>query len=159
MELSKKQIAVGLIATCALGVAIGRFAGPQKVEEHKTSTTQINKEVKTQIDRDKRVEKQIKVLVRPDGTREEITSIVETSTTQKKQESETEGKKTESQSKLIEYAKQKTSIAVLAGPNIGDLSGGMFYGVHGSYQLLGPISVGVFGFTDGRTGISAGLSF
>lgn len=163
-----------LAAILALGVAFafGRYTAPEKVKIEKEivkvedTRKEETKNVSTDSQRDKRVEKVTTEVVRPDGTRETTTRLVEDTKSTRSRDSATDSREeshtasTEKSSETIEYGRNKLSLSVLAGAPISFSSGpgSMIYGGHISRNFLGPITIGVWGLSNGTGGFSLGLS-
>lgn len=172
--MSRNQI-IGLVALVLTAFAFGRYTAPEKVKIEKEIVTvesakkEDSKHVSTDLSRDKRVEKVITEIVRPDGTRETSTRVVEDTSTAKRSDTaansreESNKASIEKSSETIEYGRNKLSLAVLAGaaPSFsGGLSfGPLAYGGHVQKNLLGPITFGVWALSSGTGGISLGLMF
>lgn len=127
----------------AAAFAGGRFLSPEKIVT-KTVTVEVEK---TNTKQDSVV---IKV-TKPDGT------ITETTTTKTETETITNtNNKTET---ITQNKKSSLNVNALAGINVTNPSGGIVFGAHVSKQLLGPISIGLFGLSNGTAGVSVGLQF
>jgi hypothetical protein len=120
----------------------GRHTAPTKVET-KTITVEVEK-IK-QHQNTVIVEK-----VNKDGSKETTTRIVT--------DTNKDTTKTSEQNKLVEK-KSPLNIYALAGIDIANPANGFTVGAHISKQLLGPVSLGVFGFTNKTAGMSLGLNF
>lgn len=132
-------IIIGILLLVAFGA--GRWLSPEKVVT-KTVTVEVEK---TNTKQDSVV---IKV-TKPDGT------ITETTTTKTETETVTNtNNKTES---IVQGKKSSLNLSALAGINVINPSGGIIFGGHISKPILGPISIGIFGMSDGRAGLSVGI--
>lgn len=163
---------LGAILALGVAFAFGRYTAPEKVKIEKeivtveSTTKEEKKEVKTDAQRDKRVEKVTTEVVRPDGTKETTTRIVEDSKTTRQTDSGTDSREesrkasTEKSSETIEYGRDKLSLSMLAGAPISFTSGlgVIVYGGHIHRNFLGPISIGVWGLSNGTGGFSLGLT-
>lgn len=138
-----------VLAIAAISFASGRFLAPIK-------TVEVVKEVERK-EKEKEVHKTKKTVEKtnPDGSKETTTTETEDSTTT------TTTEKDKSSSKETERSSSKIHVAALAGMDItkGLNPALIVYGASVSKDILGPISIGVFGFNDGRLGLSVGLSF
>jgi hypothetical protein len=172
-DFGKKIAALAIFGL--LCFASGRWLAPTKIEIKKEIVTvestkkEETKNVSTDASRDKRVEKVITEIVRPDGTRETSTRVVEDSRTVRQSDSaavnrETSDKaSTEKSSETIERSSGKLSIALLGGAspslsnglNLGPLE----YGVHVQRNFIDPVTIGVWVISAGSGGISIGLMF
>lgn len=159
--MSRNQI-IGLIVALAVAFASGRYLTPTKtitetriVEvEKKSGSKNTDKEVK------KTKTTTTTVVIRPDGTREETTVVVEgyESDTSSKEKEKSETSKSDENRKEVIKTVGRTRISALAGFTPFSITAPV-YGAHVSSQLLGPISVGAFGLTSGVVGVSLGLDF
>lgn len=146
MELPKKtEVIVGLVIL-AVGIAGGYAMTPTKVEIREKI---VEKRVEsTEKKRDRELVKvQIK---RPDGT-------VETRTELKDKQDETSKTETNKSSESEKIVSKGTGLGVqffVRGP-LNEPT----YGADVYKKILGPVSVGAFGFTDKVWGLSVGLEF
>lgn len=118
------------LVTFAVGLSLGYFLMPKK---------EVVKTVEKQVDRVVTVIRTIK----PDGTITEEKVITDKSKIV-----------TEDKTKL-NTARSKVNISALVGTDFSK----PVYGLHANKELLGPISVGVFGLTNKTVGLSVGLNF
>lgn len=150
MTSRQKYILAGVLIIAAF--ASGRFLTPEKVRIE-TKIVEVEKKVKV---KDKKKDTTIIEITRPDGTKEKKTVITEDTKTKTDQERKTDAVQT------VERSRQagRTSVSILAG---GTLASGftapVVFGVHASRAVLGPVSVGVFGLSNGTLGGSLGVSF
>lgn len=150
-----------IIASVALLIAFafGRYSAPEHVKIE-TKIVEIEKKVvDTDTLRDKHREIVVKEVVRPDGTKEKVTTTVEDSNTSRKTRTEEETSRTEE--KLEEITRgSKVTLAALVGAPLSlsspatPIYGGLIY-----KPILGPIGVGAWGFSNATFGASIGLSF
>lgn len=136
------QAVVGLLLLIG-AYAVGRWASPEKV---------ITKTVTVEVE--KKQEKTNTVIVKvtkPDGT------VTETTTTNT--ETNTETKTKDKSETIVQNKKQSLHISALAGLDVTNPAGGFVFGAHVSKQILGPVSIGLFGLTNKTVGASIGLSF
>lgn len=134
------------VATAALlsAYALGRYTAPEVVKEI-IHTIVIEKEI---VDKHKETE----IIEHPDGSKE--TKIIEDyhKTTDKSADSESSKESIRSASKV--------TVAALYGAQ-ASLSATFtpVYGLSISKPILGPFTVGAFGFSSGVVGLSVGLTF
>lgn len=150
---TKIYFIMGVLA--ALGYAAGRWSAPEKVKiETKIVTVEVEK--KTENTDKKENIKSVEV-VKPDGTKTTTTEIIADTKTK----SETNIKETTKEDTKQTTQKSTSSLIVegLVSGNINDLSSGLTYGGHISNNLIGPIRIGAFGFTNRNFGVSLGLQF
>lgn len=150
-------------AIILVAFAAGRWLAPTKI---KTETKIVEVEKKsekstTDTDRNKHKETKTVEIVRPDGTKETTTTTVEdTNTDRKTTTAKTEeSKKAESQSREETRSSSRTSIAALSGVDTSQSLNPLVYGVSISKEVLGPISIGVWGLSNKTYGASVGVSF
>lgn len=167
--LNYRAIAIGVAVLTAF--AFGRFSAPEKVKiETKTVTVETQKKetldaTKQVDDKNRRVETETTELVRPDGSKETRTKTVETTQDQSTRETEHADSETRESTRATEVSKEITSktgrisIVVLGGFKLNDLTSGPRLGGYVGRNLLGPITVGVWGMNDLSGGIALGLSF
>lgn len=128
--------------------AFGYWTAPEKIK-----TVEVEKITKNEDEnKNSHSVTERKEITRPDGTKE-VTEVTRIDTDSSKKSSETIEKE-----KLKEITKsgRKVSINLLAGITIKKLP---VYGAAASATVLGPISVGVFGLSNGIYGAQVGLIF
>jgi hypothetical protein len=136
-----------IIATCTILVAFafGRYSAPKIPDSH--SITDTTKEINKDVD----THKTTVITKTPDG--KEVTTITEDTSSKSKSDSDT---KTD-----VTITAPKTSavnISLLAGLDTGR---GFVptYGISANKELIGPVTVGAFGLTNGTIGLSIGVNF
>lgn len=142
-----------------LGLAIlavfmaGRYTAPDKIVT-RTVTVEVEKQVENK-NTSKKEHKTTTITKAKDGTKKIVISD-DTETRDQSNITKFDDKNT---STLSEETRRTNAIniSVLAGAQKGSLAT-HFYGVSVNKQLLGPIIVGVFGFTNISGGISFGVS-
>ena len=144
----RTEISIGLAALIA-AFAFGRYTAPkvpaisQKVDDQKQE----------QVNTDKDVHKQTTITKKPDGT--QTTVIVEDSTV-KTEDKKQDTKKVDT---TITPPKINTiNLNALAGVDAFH-SFKPVYGAQVSKQFIGPVSIGLFGLSNGTIGVSLGVSF
>ena len=75
-----------------------------------------------------------------------------------KSDDKTVDKSTKTETKEIEKSSSKLTISLLGAVNVTD-PGLPTYGIAITRPILGPITVGAFGFQNGLVGVSIGLTF
>lgn len=143
MKLSRIEIiivAVGLVS----GI-VGFIAG-RRVESTRTAS-----EVKT-IDKDQSTKKEVKRIevVSPDGTKRTETVVTDetsnsSSTRQEKKEE-------------VHIAGPKTNISVITAWEM-ERDWKQLYGLSVNHEVIGPVTVGAWGLTNGTLGVSVGINF
>jgi hypothetical protein len=148
-----------LIAVVGLAVsfAVGRYTTPVKVKTEIKTVEVDHKKEDLNINQDKHKETVVTETVKPDGTKEIITKTVEDTKREAEKTSETENQINKDRTKEVTRSSGKITISVLGA---GDIRrSGFYYGAHVSKEILGPISLGVFGLSSGVAGCSVGISF
>lgn len=153
-----KQILV-VVGVFALGLAVGRYSLPAKVVTKEVVKVEI-KEVEKKVT-NKHNDKTVVIVEtkKPDGTVVTEKRIVDKSTTDTKTDTSTDTKSESNKETTKEYAKNQYSIRALVGKDFTNFSAPMVYGAAFDRKFFGPITVGVFGFTNGLGGVSVGLNF
>lgn len=141
--LNKNWDAIGGVIIIVIAFYTGKHYAPTKVE---------TKVITVEVEKTKVVEKKVIVeKVNPDGSKTTVTTI-DTNT-------EKENTTASNNTTIKENKKQPLNVHAMGGLDITNPSGGFIVGAHVSKQILGPISFGLFGLTNGTAGISLGLSF
>ena len=152
---------VGITAIALAGsFAAGRFSvrSPEVKTEIQTAKQETNitdkkEDVKTHT------ETKIVEVKTPDGTDTKTTTIAQVQdqdTDIKKDDKVSE--KTDEKQDIIPPKANTLQVSALVGTSLTNL-GQPTYGLAASKQVIGPFSVGVWGFTDSRFGISISISF
>lgn len=145
LNLKTDLVVLGLIAVFAAGRYTAQYPKVQTKTDIQVSTD-------TKVDQDKHKETTSVTEKRPDGT---------TTTTTKTTE-ETETKKHTDKESVTHIDQTVTSSSTL---NVSALVGldlsrqAPVYGVSLNKQFIGPLTVGVYGLTNGTIGVSIGLNF
>lgn len=147
-------IAVSLLAS----YAFGRWSAPEKVKIE-TKIVEVEKKVKHE---DKKSEKHKKTTIveitLPDGSKQKTTTITDDTETESKTKETDTAKRSETDTKEVTRSSSKVTVSALAGAFVNKF-GLPVYGVAVSKPVLGPITVGAFGFQNGMGGLSVGLTF
>ena len=132
-------------AVILVSFAFGRFSAPTKVVTQ-IKTVEVEKKVSDTEDH-----KKVVIVQQPDGTK--TTTVTDDKSTKQKEDTQVAQEST----KTVTRDSGRTSISALAGLQI---TGGVpVYGASLTRNVLGPITLGGFGFTNGLVGVSIGLSF
>ncbi len=144
-------VAVAIITAAAFG----RWTAPVKtVVQIKTVETVKTVTVK---DTDKNQDTTVTEVKKPDGTVTTVThTTTETKTDTKTQTAEKEQTDT---TKTTTKSTSTLTLSALAGVNVTNPAQGMIYGGLISKQVLGPVSIGLFGLSNGTAGASVSLTF
>lgn len=158
MNNTTKKV-IGLAVLFAVGVAVGRYTLPAKVVTKEIVKVEI-REVEKKVT-NKHTDKVVVIVEtkKPDGTvvtekRIVDKSVIDTVTDKTKDTKSESNKET-----TKEYAKNAYSIRALVGKDFSSAASPLVYGAAFDRKFLGPITVGVFGFTSGLGGVSVGLNF
>lgn len=139
--MSTKYKVIISIVVVLVAFAFGRYSAPKVPDSH--TVTDTTKEV------NKDTHKTTVVTKTPDG--KEVTTIVEDTTTKSDSDTKKDQTITAPKTSLI-------NISALAGLDTGR---GFVptYGISASKELIGPVTVGAFGLTNGTIGLSIGVNF
>lgn len=156
----KYQVALaGVVILTAF--AFGRYSAPEKIKIVKETAEVDNKKKDSETDVNKTTNKKTTIVeeVKPDGTTKKTTEIVEgTETNKQKTVSEdSQSIKTSKETKEIIKDTGRLNLGLLAGAAVTDRK--LIYGAYLSRNVLGPITLGVWGFNNATFGASIGLSF
>lgn len=156
MNLKTKSIIIVVCLACAY--AFGRYSAPEKIITE-TKIVEVDKKTdKTDSDTEKYKKTTTEVVVSPDGTKKETTTITEDTNRHTDKESIEDSSKSQEDKKVIIGASGHLNASVLVGADISSPYG-LIYGLHMSRNFIGPITLGVFGMTNKTVGISLGLTF
>lgn len=149
-------------ASIVISYAFGYYEAPYKIKTE-IKTVEVEKKVETsESDTERNKHRKITTIetTAPDGTKTKTTTSTEDTSTSKKTDSSTSddtSKSTTEKKEIIKTGKT-LNIAVLASEHI-TAPGVPVYGASVTTTLVGPVTVGVFGFTNGAIGASVGLNF
>lgn len=136
------ETVLGILMIVAIFYA-GRYTAPTKVE---------TKTVTVEVEKTKVVEKKVIVeKTNPDGSKTTVTTV-DTNT-------ETQTDSTSNTTTVKENKKSTLNVYAMGGLDVTNPANGFIVGAHVSKQLIGPISIGLFGFTNKTAGVSIGMSF
>lgn len=135
MDLSKNVVVVLVVA--ALSVAVTKYYWP-RVE---TKTVEVTKEVlKTDV------RTVVKIVEKPDGSKETTTEIVDHSSKESSKSKES-----------VKYTQKDWMVSASASTKFTNIE--PIYGAQVQRRILGPIYMGVVASTDKMVGVSVGLEF
>ena len=153
---------VGIAAVALLtAFAFGRVSAPVKVKTE-VKTVEVEKKTdKVDTQRDKHQKTVITEVTKPDGTKEKTTTIIQDSSTDQKRTDSDSIAKTETQTKEVTRGSSPVTVSFLAGANLSTGPGPstLVYGGAITHPVLGPVTIGIWGFTNATFGASLGLSF
>jgi len=141
--------------------ALGRYTVPEKkIEEKKTTedkTKDVTKEKKQKKHKKTHIVKEEKTA--PDGSKTVVTIIDHDTKTDTSSDSKTaiEGHKTTEDKVITVRGDSKVTLSALGGIDI--LSGKPIYGASLTKPVLGPLTLGIFGLSNGSVGASIGFTF
>jgi hypothetical protein len=143
-----KRYIITIIVAFVVGLSLGMFGRPTKVIT-KTETVYKDRIVEKVIEHQVIVTKEIK---KPDGT-DEIDTVTKTDDQDDKKSDLTGNSNT---SKEVDYG-SGIQIGGMAGTNLSN--GQQVYGGYANKRLIGPITVGGFGLSNGTAGLTLGVEF
>lgn len=139
--LGLKILVVALILTGAFG--LGRYSVQvDTVKETKAEVTKGSTET----------HEIITIIKRPDGTTE-TKKVIDKNKTEVKKVNEIK------QAAIAPVKLKKTVVSALAGIDMSQPDRPMVYGAAVSTEVIGPVSIGLFGLTNKTVGVSLGISF
>lgn len=137
-----------------IAFVFGRYSAPEKIKIEKQTVTVEVEKVKSENQTD--LNATVTSIHKPDGTvitRKKISSLTKNSITQNTAKEHLTQEKTE----IIKGS--NVNVMALGAIDLSSLTRGIVYGVSISRPILGPITIGLFGFSSGIIGISGGLQF
>lgn len=136
--------------TCVILAILAAFAfGRYTVKPTIVKDTEVTTDTKKEKDTHK--ETTVVVVEAPNGEKKTVTTVVEDTTTNTHQTKDSETHEVSTPPKV-----NTLNLSALAGL---DMDYKPVYGISITKNVLGPITVGVFGLTNRTIGVSAGLSF
>jgi len=150
---------LGLAGLFVLGVAVGRYSLPAKVVTKEVVKVEIREVEKKVTDKHTNTVTVVVETKKPDGTVVIEKRIVDKSTIETKSDKNTDTKSESNKETTKEYAKNQYSLRAMVGKDLTNLTSPMVFGAAFDRKFLGPITLGVFGFSSGLGGVSVGLNF
>jgi hypothetical protein len=178
MKLDRKWIwPTVAVGACVGGYALGRYVAPNKVVTHEVTRVETVTKVDTQAqERVKELTAQLDTLqrhthtektVKPDGTKTTVTDTTvdrsvdthkdTTADAEQKQTSQTSTVREVTKTVEVSRARPDWRVGALVGFDIN--SKAFSYGATVERRILGPLSVGAWGLSNGVGGISLTLEF
>jgi len=158
--MTKIQV-IGLTILLVAVFAFGRYSAPEKIKtvEKIVEVEKKTKEEKEQEKREIHRTTTITETIKPNGEKVIVTEIREDTNVVKNKDTAIVKDKVIEGTKDEEIVKSGShlNVALLVGNKV-DLSNGII-GAHISRNLIGPISIGLFGLSSGILGASVGLEF
>lgn len=144
MTSIKTKIIMSVVALL-VAFSFGRYSAP--------TVPDVKTDIKTNTDKQTNTETKKTTTITEDPKGNKVTTINEDTTTQTKKNTDTQLDQTVTAPK-----KSIINISALAGLDTGR---GFIptYGISANKELIGPITVGAFGLTNGTIGLSIGLNF
>lgn len=160
MGPSTKRLIGAVALLVIVAFAFGYWLAPEKVKIETKVVTVEKKVIEYVKDKTSHKKTVIVVTKKPDGTSTTTTTITDDTET-KSGSTVTDNTNTSSDTtKEVTKSSSRLTISALAGAPVsytGPITPA--YGIHVTKEVLGPISVGVFGFNTGLVGASVGVSF
>ncbi len=161
--METKYKAMGFVGVVLVSAAVGRYTAPEKVKIE-TKTVEVIKEVKVTDETKTKNRDRITTGVtdtKPDGEKIETITVIEKDADSTKTDVTTTRDDSKSTDQIKEVTKStgRLNLSVLAGVNVTNPGNGMLYGGNISRDILGPISLGAWGLTNGIGGVSVGITF
>lgn len=150
-------------ASLATAFAVGRFTTPSKVITE-TKIVEVEKKVEVVKEtkaKDKKKTTKTVIKISPSGektiTKEQVSETK--SQTDKGSVSSTDSSKSSDESKKTTNNNSSLNISVLAGKRLGDPLEPIAFGGHVTKNVIGPVTIGIFGLSNMTFGASVGLQF
>lgn len=152
-----------------VGLVVGHFSlHPSSITKEAETVTKTNENKKvdtvSDVDQHRHMVTTTTEMDKPDGTKVKVTQVTDDTNTDNKTKTDDVDKTVSSvdakSKEVIKYS-SGVSFNVMYGAPLSLTSGlgTPVYGVAASKTILGPFSIGAFGFTSGLAGVSVGLSF
>lgn len=161
IELSTKQKAIISTVVIATAFASGRYSVPEKVKIVTQTVTVAQKSDDLSINKDKKTHRTVTktTVVKPDG--EKVSTIVATDDDQTNNHSDNKqvdltSTSTSKDSEIVKGS-DKVTISALGGYDF--LHNQTVFGGSITKPIFGPITLGIFGLSNGTAGLSCGLTF
>lgn len=156
---TKTKVILSIVIVLA-SYAFGYFEAPYKIKTEIKTVEVEHKVTDTEREADKHKTTTTTEVVKPDGTKETTTTSTEDSVAKTDTQVKDDTAKTsDSTSETIKSGKT-LNISALAGAPISFSVGSLIpvYGAQVSTNLIGPITVGLWGLSDKTAGFSLGLN-
>lgn len=156
--MSTKVKVIIVIVGLVTAAAVGRWTAPEKVRVE-TKTVEVEKEsTKTNIDKDVKKITTTTTTKKPDGTVSTTTVTTSEDTSKINRDKEDDKTVTSDTVKEVTRSSSKLILSAMAGASVTSLSTSI-YGGSIQKSVLGPITVGAWGMSNGTAGLSLGLLF
>lgn len=151
--MQNKTIAIVSIVAIIVTFALGRYSATSStttLDETSKTDTQINADVNTHTSTHSVTEQH------PDGT---TTITTDTDTTKEATKSTTKDNTTAIDQTVVQNKRSAINVSLLAAYDGHNPGTPIVYGASVSKEVLGPITIGLFGLTSGTVGMSVGVNF
>lgn len=150
MELTTKTKVIGGAVIVLVAFASGRYSVPTKPDVHTIENQQVDVDKQTNMNDHK-----VTTTTQDCTTGKKVTTITEDISSQTKKDTDI---KTELDQTVTQPKRSLINISALASL---DTTNGFkpAYGISANKELLGPLTVGAFGLTNGVLGVSVGVNF
>lgn len=149
-----------VIAALLVAFGAGRWSTPTKTIE---DVHNVDKEVKkenSESDKNKHIETTIVTVVKPDGTKESTTKIVsDSNAVTKTRDTDSIAKDDTTHKETVRGSSPVTLSLLGAGNPFGGGPQLLDYGLGVTKPVIGPLTIGIFGFKSGVIGASVGVTF
>lgn len=149
MEISTRTKVITSIVVVITSFAVGRYSANTKPDVH----TVIDKTQDIKQDTDKDTHKTTTITKTPDG--KEVTTITEDTVIDTKKDTDTT---THVDQTVTQPKNSLINISALASLDTAD-GFKPVYGISANKELIGPVTIGAFGLTNGVIGLSVGVNF
>lgn len=163
--MTTKNWVIMVIIVGLTGVAIGRYTVPKKVtiQTQTVTTDKVNTKMDDKTNVKTHKDETTTIVKKPDGTVETITKISEDTNTGKDVAIATNIDTTDKLNTKKETVSQSghLNLSFLAGANPFNFTSqpGIVYGASITTTLIGPVTSGLWGLSNGTCGASVGLNF
>lgn len=158
MKTSSKIILA--IIALVVSYAFGYYESPEKIKTETKIVEVESKTKKTDSDTNKHKDTKTTEVIKPDGTKTITTTVTEDTNRKSDSTATDDTKKMEDITKEVTKSGSRLNLAILTGVNFSNLtSNPIIYGGSVSRNLIGPITLGIWGLTNSTAGASIGLQF
>lgn len=158
MQVSKWKLALAAVALLT-AYAVGRWSAPEKVVIKKEIVEVEKKASQSDSDKEKRKDTETHIIEHPDGTKETIITTHEEWEKHHHDSSTSDSSSSTKDDKVVQSSSSKVTISVLGGANVNSLGSPVIWGGALTKPVLGPVTVGAWGLSNGTVGASVGLTF
>jgi len=158
------KVKVAIVATALIiSFAFGRYLTPVKIKTE-TKTVEVVKVVKVKVKdttKQKRKESLITEITYPDGRKERIVKVIENDDEHSKTDTAENSEKdlTNTTSKEVVKNSSRLNVSALGGVDFSKGYAQPVFGAAVTKDIVGPVSIGIWGLSNGTIGASVGVSF